>query len=1052
MSLFLRPVTLPALALAIAISNVLAQSPDDVNSGAYPLCQAPALDNKLGLNIPCARYQDSLLSARLVLAGQEENYFWEVGAVDALHCKPNLAACATRIGNDLSLNLSGVNIFGVPHALHLKFNGQGWIAPSFAATPAATAGIAAVKEALGSVAFNGGKTLDLDVGIGSGAFHMPGDDPTIIYTVTDRGPNIACEESAAVIEIADFCKDNGVLDNAGKIFPDKAFAPSIYKLKVAGTGYTVLQRIVLKDRNGNPITGLSNPLTVTDTENAYTPDGSKLALDPQGLDTEALVRLSDGTFWLAEEYGPSLVHVAADGQIIERVVPAGMESDLAAANYSVSGTLPAILKKRKLNRGAESIAVSPNEDYLYFAMQSPLANPNNDAYKASKNVRLLKLKLDGGAISRVEGEYVYVMDVPQTFPLDKSSKQSDVKVSEMFALDTDDLVILERISKDTKLYRVTLNAATNLLGTAWDSEATAPSLENTGNLAAANIVPVTKNRVFNAVTDMVGLADKIEGVALLDDTHMALINDNDFGITGEKTEINVAKLYQQIYGDAPATQGREVKLTKLGSYASGQFMTSAAEIVAYCAMTKRIFVVNAQARMVDVLDASDPENLKKVATIDATALGNTANSVAAKNGIVAVAIENADKQANGLVAFYDASSLQLIRQATVGALPDMLTFTPDGSKVLVANEGEPNDDYSNDPEGSVSIIDVATGAVQNATFSHLNKADLLSIGVRIFGKNASAAQDLEPEYITVAPDGQFAMVSLQENNALAIIDINNASVIGIYPLNYKDHSKASNMLEASNKDGSTKNLANWPVWGMYQPDSIGSYLAKDGNFYVVSANEGDSRDYGGYSEEARVADLSLDPIAFPNAADLKGSKKLGRLKVTTANGDLDGDGDYDKLYAFGGRSFSIWGADGQVFDSGDDFETVTSNLLGAHFNADVNNDDPANPTFDSDGRSDDKGPEPEALAIGEINGETYAFIGLERANGIMVYNISEPRKAFFVTYINHVDYSKSPLQAGDLAPEGMAFVPAANSPNGKPLLIIGHEVSGTTAVYQIDGL
>ena len=503
------------------------------------------------------------------------------------------------------------------------------------------------------------------------------------------------------------------------------------------------------------------------------------------------------------------------------------------------------------------------------------------------------------------------------------------------------------------------------------------------------------------------------------------------------------------------SSGLSLKL--IGQHRTGVFDDGAAEIVAHDPRNQRLFAVNASAASVDVMDINDPANPTLIGTIDATALGNSANSVAVHKGIVAVAIEAGDKQAPGVVAFYDATSLALLNSVEVGALPDMVTFTPNGRYLLVANEGEPDDAYAVDPEGSVSIVDlrygVANAQVRTAGFDAYNDMadELRAKGVRIFGPGASVAQDLEPEYIAVSQDSRRAWVSLQEANALALIDIRRAKVIDILPLGTKDHSQAANALDASNRDGAI-NITTWPVKGMYQPDAIASYCFR-GRTYIVTGNEGDSRDYDGFSEEARVKDLVLDPVAFPDAASLQEDENLGRLNITTTLGDNDGDGDYDELYSYGARSFSIRDARGRlVYDSGDDFERITAEVLPNDFNS--NNDE--NGSFDS--RSDDKGPEPEGVAVGRIGGRHYAFIGLERVGGIMVYDVTNPYRVSFVDYINNRDFSvdaqlpddsTNPL-VGDLGPEGLVFIAAKDSPSGKPLLAVGNEVSGTTSVYEID--
>ncbi|HAI70482.1 MAG TPA: hypothetical protein DCM38_13725 [Gammaproteobacteria bacterium] len=404
-----------------------------------------------------------------------------------------------------------------------------------------------------SVSFQGGKTLALEVGIGSGAFHAAGDPTDEIYTITDRGPTIGCDESEALIGKANFCMNNGAVDEDGKIFPVANFTPTIYKLNIdtggligAKVGYEVTQTIEIKDRDKNNISGLPNPLQVTNTENAYD-NKAKKVFDPNGLDPEAIIKLSNGSFWIADEYAPSLVHVGSDGMILERVVPSGIENDLAEANYRVDDKLPAILKKRQLDRGIEALAISPDEQFLYFIMAGPLANPDQAAYEKSRYVRLFKLSLNEGDLQSLVGEYIYMLDTPDTFLLDDTEKQSDVKITEMVALDTDKLIILEQVHRHTKLYRVsTLDSGTNIFGTDWDKETTSPSLETLENLADYDITPLGKKGVFDSRKEISDLDFKIEGIAILDDEYLAFINDNDFGIDGTKTRVTVAKIVKQL--------------------------------------------------------------------------------------------------------------------------------------------------------------------------------------------------------------------------------------------------------------------------------------------------------------------------------------------------------------------------------------------------------------------------------------------------------------------------------------------------------------------------
>ncbi|WP_255516679.1 choice-of-anchor I family protein [Haloferax sp. KTX1] len=534
-----------------------------------------------------------------------------------------------------------------------------------------------------------------------------------------------------------------------------------------------------------------------------------------------------------------------------------------------------------------------------------------------------------------------------------------------------------------------------------------------------------------------------------------------------------------VAGDSQALSGSEtaggvsgdenVTLEQIGRYESGLFDEGGAEIIAYHAPTQRLFVINADLGGVDVLDVSDPTAPEKVGALDAASEldgVSSANSVATSADVVAVALEAEVAQDSGLVGLYDPETLERLGTAPVGPLPDKVTFTPDGTRVLVANEGEPTDNYAYDPRGSVSIVNVSDGAdtptVSTADFTAFDgkQKQLRKQGIRIFGPNASASQDFEPEYVTVSDDSKTAWVSLQENNAIAEIDIDTAKIKNLLPLGFKDYSLAGNELDASNEDGGV-NVRNWPINGILQPDAIGAY-SPDGKTYLVTANEGDSRDYDSFSEEAEISDLRLDPGAFDfdeiegidSVEELQQPENLGAKGVTTTLGDVDGDGRYEELYVFGGRSFSIFTTNGErVFDSGSDFEDITAERFDDQFNNDNNEHDP-------DGRSDNKGPEPEGLTIGQVGDRYYAFIGLERIGGIMVYDITEPECATFVEYVNNRDFSvdiESAIEdgdapagaAGDLGPEGLDFATAEESPIDDPLVFVGHEISGTTAIFRV---
>lgn len=523
---------------------------------------------------------------------------------------------------------------------------------------------------------------------------------------------------------------------------------------------------------------------------------------------------------------------------------------------------------------------------------------------------------------------------------------------------------------------------------------------------------------------------------------------------------------------ADAKQPKNITLEQIGRFETGVFGESAAEIVAYDRESEQLYVVNAKDKTVDILDISDPTSPQLVGVIvvsDDLPLSGGVNSVAVRNGLVAVAVENVARQSPGWAAFYDTNG-NFLHHVQVGALPDMITFTPNGKYVLVANEGEPSADYANDPVGSVTIIELnedwAQAKVSTASFEPFN--NMPPVNVRISGPDASLAQDLEPEYIAVTYDSKTAYISLQENNAIAVVDIKMAKVSKLLGLGNKDHSIEGSGLDPSNEDTDTPLIQPWPVLGTYMPDAIATYRVK-GETYLISANEGDAREYiyDGVSEatcdaaghvyddgeciahldESRIRDVALDPTAFPDAADLKKKINIGRLKMLNTEGDTDGDGDYDELHVFGARSISIWDVNGNLqSDTGDTMEQVTALAHPDDFNS--TNDE--NDSFDN--RSDDKGPEPEGVVIGKVKGRDFAFVGLERIGGVMIFDVSDPKSPRYVSYTNNRDFLVEDLEnedAGDLGPEGLVFISEDDSPNGVPLLVVGNEVSGSTTIYEI---
>lgn len=527
----------------------------------------------------------------------------------------------------------------------------------------------------------------------------------------------------------------------------------------------------------------------------------------------------------------------------------------------------------------------------------------------------------------------------------------------------------------------------------------------------------------------------------------------------------------------------------------------AAEIVQYHADTQTIYATNGETNTIAVIAAGsdniptsamdDPIGTTNLTVTDITlpeevdgvTLGSL-TSIAISGDLMAVAVPADTKTDNGYVLFYnglDSSTPVFLDQVEVGALPDMVTFTPDGGKVLVANEGEPSSDYTVDPEGSVAVINIlASGEPEESAsivdFSAFNDAqdDLISQGMMFPNPSGrtingvsiatTVAQDLEPEYITATND--IAYVSLQENNGIAVVDLEDLSV-EVVGLGVKSWSGLNIDIQ---EDGSVSFGQYEGIYGVYQPDTIANYTWKDATF-ILTANEGDAREYffdaddedacltaGGleydeddgclaYIDEVKVEDLTAE--ANSELATLQANGEADDLRVTIAMGDADGNGEYDAAYAYGARSFTIWDQNGLVvFDSGDDFERITASVHGELFN---NGDD----ENDGDSRSENKGPEPEALTVGVVGDRTYAFIGTERMGGIFVYDVTNPYDVEFSEYIINRDLTDG-LDAddsiGDLAPESLVFVSADDSATGVPLLLVGNEVSGTVTVWQITEL
>lgn len=499
-------------------------------------------------------------------------------------------------------------------------------------------------------------------------------------------------------------------------------------------------------------------------------------------------------------------------------------------------------------------------------------------------------------------------------------------------------------------------------------------------------------------------------------------------------------------------QAQTLPLQKVRTYETNIFDDSGTEVIAWDRNSKRLFSINVSLNRLEVYDMADITKPFQMAVVDLSSYISSPTSVAAFNGIVAVVGIGSSAQSSGKLIFFDNDGV-FQNQFSIGPKPDMVGFAPGGNYLLIANEGTPADDYSSDPAGSVNIVNVSIGvsnltqaSVKTVSFTPL---DSLAVDPLVlhYGNNDQQliSQDLEPEYVTANSNATKAYVSLQENNAIMIIDIATATIDTVIGLGFLDRGIAGNGLDASDMNPAIDINTYTNLFGMFQPDAIVAFES-GGNTYIASANEGAPIEKTGFTDVARLNSTLIDPVKFSNFSTLLNNNNLGRLEVNSMLGDNNGDGLKDSIFTFGTRSFSIWDENLQlVWDSGDDFEQITALAYPQQFNSD-NND---NNSFKS--RSDNRGPEPEALAIAEIDGVPYVFIGLERMGGFMVYDITDPTNPQFELYELNRDFSKAAnaAGAGDLGPESIVVVPSFQSPTGISLVIIANEVSGTFSIYEI---
>jgi hypothetical protein len=383
-----------------------------------------------------------------------------------------------------------------------------------------------VDPPLGEIELPGG-TMRLRAGFGSGLATRPGDPAGTVWAVGDRGPNLKVKAAIRLYGL-DRLEPLRHVDGA-KIMPRPDLGPAIAQLRVTGDRVELVRAMRIADSRGRPVSGL--PIPGGDharSEPAYDLDGAPLPPDPSGLDSEGIAALADGGFWVGDEYGPSLVRLGPDGRVLTRLVPEGTDLDGAESR------LPAIAGSRQINRGFEAIALSGDGLWLYLAFQSPLAHPDEAAHEQARHVRLWRLD---AATGEVAAQYLYPLDLPETFLRDCAAgplELSDLKVSELCWAGPDTLLVLERGSRTTKIYRVALSERFELDPSHLDP-ATRPTVEQLSARAGGLGLPVLAKRLLLSTDDAPDIAADLEGMAILSPSELLLVNDNDFGVEGAET-------------------------------------------------------------------------------------------------------------------------------------------------------------------------------------------------------------------------------------------------------------------------------------------------------------------------------------------------------------------------------------------------------------------------------------------------------------------------------------------------------------------------------------
>jgi hypothetical protein len=499
------------------------------------------------------------------------------------------------------------------------------------------------------------------------------------------------------------------------------------------------------------------------------------------------------------------------------------------------------------------------------------------------------------------------------------------------------------------------------------------------------------------------------------------------------------------------------------------------EIATFHPGSKRIFATNGVKNSIDIFDISNVAAPKKVGSLSLSPYGNDVTSVAAGRDVVVAAVLVSEKFSatgapstpNGKLVVFDTNGKVLSSPDILGVLPDSVTFAPNGTTALVAIEGQPvcakddpattakeDTDYlkASDPEGGVSIVDLTNPAapvVKFAGFKQFNVAQMKAKGIAVSSVVNNVAKDFEPEFIT-AVDNKYAYVTIQEANAIGKLDIEAASFESVTRAFESKLSVIARDTSDRDSGAGPRNYAN--VVGASQPDAIASFKVGSGH-YFVTANEGDAREYTCLNDDQRASSLKVDTRRFPNWSTLSASAALGRAKVNPTIGDRDGDGDIDTIHLRGSNSMTMYRNGIALWDSGELLDQIqikafgVANINGSHSYS----SDKSTMNYVGQDRSDDKGSEPEGVAVGMVGNTRVAILGLERMTALAVFDITQPRSPVFQEWLQMLPAKATPAKdVKHWSPEGIIFVPADKSPSGKALIITSYELSGSISIHQIE--